>query len=270
MLGIEPLGKRLGMEKSKLRELIERGTNVAGTATGAALTMITGSPEVGVALTAIGATGIYQKVGGEIADRWLAPREAARVGSVMARSVEMLKSELEEGKTLRQDGFFDDRAGRSDAEEVMEGVLRKAQAEYEERKLEYLARMWASACLDENLTTARLNYMVKLAEQLTYRQLTIIAMIGAMAKAKYANIFGLREQHYEKSGLIQTAETSIILSEIMVLHNRNCLAVIAPLGPVQIDPSRMKLDTWGVALYNAMGLWKIPPSEYQPIIEYLK
>lgn len=258
------------MKKSKLQELIERGTNVVGTTTGAALAAISGSPEIGVALTAIGATGIYQKVGGELADRWLAPREAARVGSVMARSVEILQAELEKGRTLRKDGFFDEQDGRSDAEEVLEGVLRKAQSEYEEKKLEYIAHMWASACLNEFFTPGRLNHMVKLAEQLTYRQFTILTMVGEMSKADYKNLFGLREQNYEKAGLKMDSETSTILSEIMALHNLDCVRVIAQLGPIQIIPSEIKLGTWGPPLYNAMGFWKISPDEYLPVINHLQ
>ena len=140
----------------------------------------------------------------------------------MALSVEMLESELDRGRTLRADGFFDTSTdGRSDAEEVMEGLLRKAQTEYEERKLKYLARLWANACLDETLGAAKLNYLVKLAEQLTYRQFTVISIAGAMAKADNANIYHLREQHYENTELNMLAETAIVLSEIMALHNLN-------------------------------------------------
>ena len=258
---------------SKLRAIIEKGASVVGTTTGAALSLVTGSPELGVALTAIGATGVYQKVGTEIADRWLAPREQARVGGVFAASVEMLKSELDRGRTLRNDGFFDSSDGRSNAEEVMEGVLRKAQTEYEERKLVYFARMWSNACLDETFGAAKLNYMVKLAEQLTYRQLAIISMAGAMAKADNANIFGLREQHYEKAGLKMGSETSIVLSEVMALHNLNCLKVIAPLGHVQIEPTTMRINTWGVALYVAMELGRIAiddKRQIQQVVDLLK
>lgn len=258
------------MKTSKLRAIIEKGTNVVGTTTGAALTMLTGSQELGLALTAIGATGVYQKVGSEMTERLLASREQVRVGCVLAKSVEILKSELENGKNLRKDGFFDERSGRSDAEEIMEGVLRKVQAEYEERKLEYFARLWSTACLDETFGAAKLNYMVKLAEQLTYRQLVIISMTGAMVKAHNSNVFGLREQHYEKAGLKMGSETSVILSEIMVLHNLNCVKVIAPLGHVQIVPSEMTINTWGVALWTAMELWRIGEDDFQQVIDHLQ
>ena len=258
------------MEHRRLRQIIENGANVVGATTGAALSAITGSPEFGVGVAAVGASGAYQRVGAEIADRLLSPREQARVGGVLALSAEMLKSELDRGRTLRDDGFFDvPPDGRTDAEEILEGVLRKAQTEYEERKLSYLARLWSNACLDETLGPAKLNYLVKLAEQLTYRQFLIIAMVCAMAKADHANIFRLRVRHYEEANLNMLGETAIVLSEVMALHNLNCVQVIAPLGPIQIAPSEMRIANHGAALYNAMELHRIPEDDLQQIIQLL-
>ena len=258
------------MEHRRLRQIIEKGANVVGATTGAVLSAVTGSPEFGVGVAAVGASGAYQRVGAEIADRLLSPREQARVGGVLALSAEMLKSELDRGRTLRDDGFFDAPPdGRADAEEILEGVLRKAQTEYEERKLPYLARLWSNACLDETLGPAKLNYLVKLAEQLTYRQFLIIAMVGAMAKADHANIFRLRVQHYEEVNLNMLGETAIVLSEVMALHNLNCVNVIAPLGPIQIAPSEMRIANHGATLYNAMELHRIPEDDCQQIIQLL-
>lgn len=259
------------MDHGRLRQIIEKGANVVGATTGAVFSVITGSPEFGVGTAALGASGVYQRIGVEIADRMLAPREQARIGGVMARSAEILKSELDRGRPLRDDGFFDSPPdGRSDAEEVLEGVLRKAQTEYEERKLPYLACLWSNACLDETLGPAKLNYLVKLSEQLTYRQFVIVAMVGAMAKADRTNIYQLRELHYENANLNMLGETAIVLSEIMALHQLNCVSVIAPLGPIQITPAEMRIVTHGATLYNAMGLHKIPKSDCQQVIDLLR
>ena len=126
-----------------------------GATTGAVLSAVTGSPEFAEGVAAVEASGGYQRVGAEIADRLLSPRELARIGGVMALSAEMLKSEMDRGRWIRDDGFLDaPPAGRADAEEVLGGVLRKAQTEYEERKLTYLARLWSNGCLDETLGSA--------------------------------------------------------------------------------------------------------------------
>ena len=248
---------------SKLRQIIEKGANVLGTTTGATLAVLTGSPEVTIALSAISATGVYQKVGTDIADRFLSQREQERIGGVLALSIESLNEKIENnGKRLRDDGFFDVPSGdtRSDAEEALEGMLRKAQDEYEERKLPYLAHLWANACIDRGLSAARLNYMIKLTERLTYRQLAIIFIVGEMHKGRgkgQPNPYNLRPAHYEQTRLLTDHETSMVLSEIIDLHNLNCVETVAPLGPVQVNPSELKLGTWGYMLFNAMELWRI-------------
>ena len=258
------------MEHRRLRQIIEKGANVVGATTGAVLSVVTGSPEFGVGVAAVGASGAYRRVGAEIADRVLSPHEQARVGGVLALSAEMLKSELDRGRTLRDDEFFDTPPdGRADAEEILEGVLRKAQTEHEERKLPYLARLWSNACLDETLGPATLNYLVKMVEQLTYRQFLIIAMVGAMAKADHANIFQLRVRNYEEANLNMLGETAIVLSEVMALRNLNCVNVIAPMGPIQIVPSEMRLANHGATLYNAMELHRIHEDDCQQVIQLL-
>ena len=259
---------------SKLRQIIEKGATVVGTTTGAVLSVVSGSPEIGVVLTAIGATGVYQKVGAEIADRLLAPREQARIGGVLALSVEFLNSELDNGRRLREDGFFNISQGdRSDAEEVLEGVLQKAQTEYEERKLPYLARLWANACLDGNLGVAKLNYMVKLAEQLTYRQMALITLAGQMTNAGNNSHHGLREEGYESARLKMRDEVSTVLAELKMLHTLDCVRVFDLLSTLDINPSRIRLGSWGFSLYNDMEVYRIAkddPLQFEQVVQLLK
>lgn len=259
------------MDSPRLRQIIETGANVVGVTSSAAVSVVTGSPELGVGAAALGATGAYQRVGAEIADRLLGPREATRIGAVLALSAETLKTRLDHGGVLRDDGFFDvPPDGRSDAEEVLEGVLRKAQAEYEERKLEYLARFWANACIDKTFGAADLNYLTKLAEQLTYRHLTIVSVAGKMANADDANVYDLREQNYKQSRLSLVGDTAIVLSEIMALHSLDCVRMFGTFHPIQVVPSAMQIGTHGAALHNMMELFRIPEGDRQQVVALLK
>ena len=85
-----PLKIRTGDDR--LRQIIEKGAHVVGATTGAVLSAVTGNPAFGVGGAALGASGAYQRVGSEIADRVLGPREQARVG-ILAQSAQILKSE---------------------------------------------------------------------------------------------------------------------------------------------------------------------------------
>ena len=163
----------------KLRRMIETGVNMIGASSGAAISVITGSPEFGIGSAAVGATGAYQRIGTEIANRVLAHGEQERIGGVLALSAEVLKEKLENGHKLRDDGFFDTpKNSRSCGDEILEGLLRKAQTEYEEKKIPYLAHFWANASISESFDVNELHMMMKLIEQLTYRHLTIIFYAG--------------------------------------------------------------------------------------------
>ena len=226
-----------------------------GTTTGAIVSVVSGSPEVGVrAGLQSELREVYQKVGAEIADRWLAPREQARIGGVLALSAELLRSELDRGRVLRNDGFFETSHGeRSDAEEVLEGVLQKAQAEYEERKLSYLARLWANACLDDTLGLAKVNCMVKLAEQLTYRQLALITLAGQMTNAGNNSHHGLREESYMEAKLKMRNEVSIVLAELRMLDNLDCVRVFNLLSTLDIIPAHTQAGLMGICTVQRHG-----------------
>ena len=117
---------------------------------------------------------------------------------------------------------------------------------------------------------AELNALVKLAEQLTYRQLVTISIVGAMDRAGYANVHHLREQNYEKAGINLVGDTSNVLAEIMMLHGQDCVRVFGTFHPIQIVPSTMRIGTHGAALHNAMELFRIPQRDCQQVIALLK
>jgi hypothetical protein len=57
------------------------------------------------------------------------------------------------GEQLRDDGFFDARGAlRLDAEELLEGVLRRSASTYEERKLPLLARLYSTVAHDKTIS----------------------------------------------------------------------------------------------------------------------
>ena len=94
------------------------GIDIAGTATGGALGFITGGPG-GAALG--GASGIVITKGlKEFVNRVLSTREQTRVSATAAFAIETIKSRLDYGGKLREDGFFEEKqGGKSDADEIL-------------------------------------------------------------------------------------------------------------------------------------------------------
>jgi hypothetical protein len=70
-----------------------------------------------------------------------------------------------------------------------------------------------------------------------------------------------------------TRELGILLHEIYRLYNNLGLinfGRIAALGWGGITPARMKIEGFGTDLYNHMNLERLPNSEVDAIVAYLK
>ena len=203
------------MKKDKIRQLIEKGTLIAQGGAAAILSYASGSPEAAAILGGIGASGVYQRVSHEVAHRLLGDREQVRVGGVLTMSIQELEKRLQSGHTLRNDNFFQkDTAGadRSNADEIIEGVLKCAQSEYQEKKLRHLAYFWANACISHH-DAGTLNYLLVLFDQLSYRQLAILTMIGLYEanQATRGNLWGLRETDYTDQNISTGSQLGFVL-----------------------------------------------------------
>lgn len=254
------------MSSGKLRNIIEGGSSIVGATAGAAISVVTGSPEFGIGAAGLSASGAYRRVGAEIANWMLGPREEARIGGVMALSADVLRTKLAEGYHLREDGFFEPQAtSRPAAEELLEGVLRKAQAENEERKLPYLARFWANACVDARIKPPTLNQLVRLSEQLTYSNLIMISLVARIDEILGSPIYS-QKYHIDPSSravanVVRMDAQHSILAEIRMLSGLDCVRFRDLTNADRETLSDVELGTYGAALHQLMELHLIPHSE---------
>ena len=268
-----------------IERLLERGTEMLGSGanavTSGALALLIGGPE-GLAIGGVLGKGVeiaLNKVGQEISTRQLAPREETRVGAAFAYAAAEINRRLKEGDALRNDDFFDEkRAGRSDAEEVVESVLLKAQREPEERKIRYMGFSFSSIAFDSQISVQMAHQLTKIAEQLTYRQLCILKL--SEVKDRYE----LRREDYRDHGEIGK-DLYQVLYECAELYNKEFINFrgkadlhgreLADFGAT-IDgltraiPSCMTLQGIGADLYNLKKLSLIPDEDIDPIAEQLK
>jgi hypothetical protein len=162
-------------------ELIEGGSELAGAFVGGALGLIGGPP--GVAAGAVGGVAVtrgLKRVAHEIRERVLGPRQVERAGAALTVAIARVRERLDAGEEPRDDGFFDARAGeRPDAEELLEGILLHAGNSYEERKVELLGRFWASLAFDDSISAAHANFLLRVADAVSYHQLVCLALVGS-------------------------------------------------------------------------------------------
>lgn len=219
------------------------------------------------------------KVGGEISSRQLGPREEKRVGATLIIAAAEINRRLENGESLRADGFFDEKqAGRSDVEEVTESVLLKAQREPEEKKIPYMGYLLSSIAFDPQISEQMAHQLVKTAEQLTYRQLCILKL--SVAKENYE----LRDMDYREHGDL-SRDLYQVLYECAELNDKQFInfkgesnlhageykdfgATID--GLTSAKPRRMTLQGIGEDLFDLMDLSSIPDEDIAPIAEQLK
>ena len=173
------------------------------------------------------------------------------------------------GDKLREDGFFEEgEAGRSDAEEVWEGLLSKCQREASERKLPYMGHLFAGLAFHESIDLDLAHQIISEAERLSYRQLCILRVCADRES------FDLRSEPYVSKGqreVTLSEDVYPVLLECFDLCNRGLLGSLgAVLTVPQIVPSAMSVQGIGVATHNLMKLGLIPEEDLSAVAERLR
>ena len=266
-------------KNERLRQLINSGTEVlgsgAGAAVGSALGLLIGGPD-GAMVGGIVGKGFeigLSKIGQDFSERHLSTREKVRVGAVLVIATAEIHQRLESGEIPRKDDFFDEKpTGRSDAKEVAESVLLRAQREPEEKKIWYMGYLISSITFDSEISVHMAHQLIKAAEQLTYRQLCILKLCAVKDK------FELRDNNYRERESFEN-DLYDVLYECSDLYNKEYIHfgldtitfepnVLSKLRSVK--PSGMAFQRIGDYLYNLMKLCLIPDEDIAPIAAQLK
>ena len=250
-----------------LRHTLAPLGGAAGSTLGLALGVfgIPGGEAIG-AVAGSAAGNLLTGLGQEIWDRHLSHREKQRLGTVLGVMVTEIHRRLENGETLRGDGFFEKKQGdRSDAEEVAESVLLKVQREPEEKKIPYMGCLFVSTAFNPAISAQMAHQLTKIAEQLTYRQLCILKL--SVVKDTY----NLRDRNYREQGKF-SKDLYQVLYECTELHIREYISIkdAGLSGVTNVKPRGLTLQGIGGDLYNLMKLFTIPDADIIPIAEQLK
>lgn len=240
------------------KEQINTISEISGSAVGAMVGSGIGNAVAGPlgAIAGSVAGNVIEKVfawaGNEISMRLLSRQEEKRIVNVMDLAKKKIESNLAKDKKLRDDDFFDQISDRSTAEEILEGTLLVAQKEYEERKLQYIANLYANIAFDEDISREIADRLIKVSSELTYRQLMIMSAVGF---SQITGIKGKKEAYKEVQGLNNVS----IASETFDLYRKSLIfSSEAILDAGGINPSKLILGGYGALLYNLMELPRIP------------
>jgi hypothetical protein len=255
-------------DEDKLTDLINSGADITGGVAGGVIGFLLAGP-VGAAIGGGSGpivTSVLKKIGLEIKERLISPREEIRVGATISYAIEKIKSRLDSGTSIRNDNFFNSSSTkRSDADEIYEATILAAQREYQEKKLKYYGNLVANISFDPACDKAQANHLIRIVQELSWRQICIISLT-----ARKSN-FNLRNLNYINQPTMSHAHV-FLLDEIMELYNKSLIVFGNDflMGMTGIHPSRMQLEGVGVHLHNMMELSTIPDQELEDIAVLLR
>jgi hypothetical protein len=256
-------------QRKRIEDLLGAGSEIAGGIAGSALTLFMPGMEGTLAsglVTPI-VTRTLQKIGGEITQRVLSPREEARIGATFAFAYETIQQNLASGRPLREDGFFESAEHeRAAAEEVVEGVLLAAQRAYEEKKLRYYGRLIGNLAFRPDVDRGQANLLIRLADRLSYRQYCLIALLAQR------DTYAVSDMYPDQSRHATGMATVGLLNEIRDLYVQGVVdasgEIVNNIGDVR--PARLRLAGLGELLAALMELGDIPPEDLEPVAALLR
>ena len=240
-------------------DLVGAGADLTGALVGAGFGLI-GGPIGALGGAALGVA--VQRAARAIGARF-SSREEERIGTTITFVLAEGEERREQGEKIRDDGFFENRGAlRSESDEVLEALFRQAAATYEERKLPYLAHLYTSVAYDKSISGQTAIYLLRLADQLTFRQLTILALGDARDVARRTGGDGYFQPQMD--ALLSEPERGNRKDPTIPAERRSLLDLA--LLKEGVDQSSDVLTTLGELLVSAMRLNTIPKTEIEAFI----
>lgn len=160
----------------------------------------------------------------------LGERENRRVVRVLEEAQATIRRNISLNKPLRQDGFLGaESTDHSAAEEICEAVIRKAQEEYEERKVRYQGILLGNLPFTPDIDRAQANLLVRLAFHLSYRQLCLLSVFCQPDEFEVTHTFvtpnpyifadSLSKPEYDEAVRLRKEERERILALLSTAHD---------------------------------------------------
>ncbi|WP_338557943.1 hypothetical protein QJR60_09950 [Paraclostridium sordellii] len=240
-------------------ELVGGGIGGAvGFALGGPAGAILGGPTGTLISKSLGAVGLEMK------SRMLSNRESIRIGAALSYFVNKVNENIEKGKVVRDDSFFENSiSNKSDAEEIYEGLLIAAQKEHEEKKIKYMGNLLGNIVFRTDIDKSFANLLIKEASNLSYRQMCLIKLFYENNNKE------LKRSNYRQERI---AEAKIpVLYEIIDLDKRQLInnSIHHVMGLTDIIPDEYLPNGIGVLLYDLFELNTMTQEEITSIKELL-
>ena len=248
--------------------LFEIGADTLGEAVGFGVGGLAAGPVGAIGGAALGsaASRLALAIKNEFLSRLLSSKEKDRVVTVADMTKAKIEQKLSQGKTPRDDGFFNAHEGkRSTAEEIFEGTLLIAQREYEERKLPLLANLNANIAFSESVTPGIANRLLKIAADLTYQEIIVLKVLGTLLECETGALYPMstdsQEREYKRG--VVGIESIAVATDIINLYRNGLIHSKSVIrDSTDIYPPDLYVGGYGALLFRLMELDGVEDMEH--------
>jgi hypothetical protein len=239
-----------------LEKIIDKGSEIGGSMTGAAIGLAIADPAgilYGAAVGPLVALA-FKRIGTEISEMILGPREMARVGATYSLAYEKINNKILNGDKIREDDFFSKQnIDRSKSETLLEGTLLKARNEYEEKKIKFYSNFLANLNFNEAISFEKGNTLLRILEQLSYRQLSILSYFNDVDKVN------TDRWQISFKDVAELGDYQDFYSELMNLYNQQLIQQSG--NGISMGISTIRLSPLGKSMYDLLNLEELNPDD---------
>ncbi len=207
-------------------------------------------------------------VGGTVGDvlaRKLSGDEKRRLHDLLRETRARVQDLLDEGSVLRSDGFLkEDPKGRSRAKELTEAVMFAAQRCYEERKLPHIANLLAASAFSPQVDAPTLNWALKQAEDLTWIQFVLLALVGSHDYALPDEEVGAQRGSWASWG-VHKQLGNLGYGQRELLGASRSTPVHGLTSPDSSMPN-LRLSNGGKLLFNLLALAEVSAADMRDVL----
>ena len=190
--------------------------------------------------------------------RNISKRETQKIGAGYQFALKRIEINLNAGRTLREDGFIDNENILSDSNTILEGVTTKLQKEWELKKLVLYGNFLGNISFEKNIDFNYATVLLRLVEDLSYRQLCLIAVISRCGTPEID--LSSIESNFKDDFLIHKFNYPLY-SDLVDLYN---MSILKPLPPFKLSATlgNSVLSDIGEKLYRLMNLNEIEKGDF--------
>jgi len=243
-------------QSQKLKALIDKGSEIGGSVAGATIGLAIAGPAGALVGAAVGPLigAAFKKVGIEISEKIMGHREQARVGATYTLALEKISKMLNSGRKVREDDLFlSQKNGRSKSESILEGTLLKARNEYEEKKIRCYSNFLANLSFDDSVSFEKGNTLLRILEQLSYRQIAILAYFSEV------NSLSTEKWMISFKDKIELGKYQDFYFELMDTYNKQLLQQTG--GGISMSVSSLGISPLGKTMCDLIGIEEIDPND---------